>query len=362
MGSAGIASRAAEAPGSVTSLLLIHGDDGHRVDQEVRRWRETASTAQLGVEVIDPPAPLGRVRSALAEIPLIDERRFVLLRDPPQLGGGKRSGDGGRELAAALELRAPSTMVCLVSHQLLASSHPVVAAVARLGGEVRQRATLRGRELRAWAEQACALRGLRLGSGALDHLLRVAGSELGIISSELDKLSAYQRGAGATPPAAPSGAPPLAVPAPSLPIELDTVRRLVGGSEGVEVWSILERLLGADPARGAASAVELVDGGVSVVYLIATLAGQLSELRRAQSLLAAGVPPAGLASRLRIPDWRADRLARQARSVSPVTVEGWLRRLGELDVAIKTGEADDRQAVSSFALGAARAVRRRPSR
>ncbi|HYA00680.1 MAG TPA: hypothetical protein VEK76_10060 [Candidatus Binatia bacterium] len=317
------------------------------MDEEVRAWRGLAAASQLGVEVIDPPAPLDRIRTALADMPLIDERRFVLVRDPPQLGGGRRPGEAGRELALALELRAPSTSVCLVSHEQVPATHPVASAVTRLGGEVRLRNPLRGRELRAWAQQHAQSRGVRLPSGGLDHLLRVAGSDLGIISAEIDKLSSYEAGGPPRPESSPGAASE---------VDLETLRRLVGGAEGIEVWNVLERLLGPEPARGAAAALELTDAGRSTVYLIATLAGQLSELRRAQSVLNSGVAPSALASRLRVPEWRAERLARQARAVPSAVVEQWLRDLLRLDVAVKSGEADEREGVGPFILRASRTL------
>jgi DNA polymerase-3 subunit delta len=327
----------AAGPRTRPELLLVHGDDRHRVDEAVRGWRRQAADAELGVEVVDPPAPLDRIRSCLAEVPLIDPRRYLLIRDPPQLAGGRRSGEAGRALAAALELRAPSTSVCLASHVPVPPSHPVAAAVTRLGGETRAFTLLRGREVRVWAERAAADRGLRLAPGGLDHLLRVAGSDLGVVSAELDKLAAFAGGG---------------------PVDLETARRVVGGAEAVEVWGVLERLLGAQPGRGAATALDLVDEGRSTQHLIATLAGQLSELRRAQFLLAEGGSATRLAGQLHIPEWRADRLARQARAISAEVVEDWLHQLQAIDVAIKAGEADDRQAMGRFSLGAARAVAR----
>jgi DNA polymerase-3 subunit delta len=329
------------SPAGPAELLLVHGDDRHRVDEEVRTWRRQAADAQLGVEVIEAPAPLDRIRSSLAEIPLIDPRRYLLIRDPPQLSGGRRSGDAGRALAEALELRAPSTSVCLVSHQPVPASHPVAAAVTRLGGEIRACNVLRAREARAWAEGAAADRGLRMRPGGLDHLLRVAGSDLGLVATELDKLRAYSGGE---------------------PLDAETVQRVVGGAEALEVWNVLERLLGPHPGRGAAAAADLVDEGRSTQHLIATLAGQLGELRRAQSLLGTGGSAARLANQLRIPEWRADRLARQARAVPPEVVEAWLRQLQAIDAGIKSGEADDRQAMGRFTLGAARTLARARAR
>ena len=321
--------------GEPAPLLLVHGDDRYRVDEEVRQWRRQAAGAEMGVDVVEAPAPLDRIRSCLGEIPLIDPRRYVLIRDPPQLAGGRRSGEAGRGLAEALELRAPSTSVCIASHQQVLPSHPVMAAVSRLGGEVRLCNLLRGRDARSWAERAAAERGVRMRPGGLDHLLRVAGSDLGLVSAELDKLGAYAAGEM---------------------LSVEAVRRLVGGAEGVEVWNVLERLLGVDPGRGAAAALDLLDDGRPTQYLIATLAGQLSELRRAQSLVATGGGPRTLATELRIPEWRAERLARQARTVRPEVVEGWLVQLQRIDAAVKAGETDDREAVGRFALGAARTV------
>jgi hypothetical protein len=42
-------------------------------------------------------------------------------------------------------------------------------------------------------------------------------------------------------------------------------------------------------------------------------------------------------------------------------VEDWLHQLQSIDVAIKAGETDDREAMGRFALGAARAVARAPA-
>ena len=142
----------------------------------------------------------------------------------------------------------------------------------------------------------------------------------------------------------------------------ETVRRVVGGAEAVEVWNVLERLLGPQPGRGAAAAADLVEEGRSTQHIIATLAGQLGELRRAQFLLGSrriGRPPG---NQLRIPEWRAERLVRQARTVPPAVVERWMRQLQAIDVAIKAGETDDRQAIGRFTLGAARMVARGRSR
>ncbi len=257
--------------GGSAELLLVHGDDRFRVDDEVRRWGAAAG-AEMGVDVVDPPAPIERIRAGIAETPFIDPRRYLLIRDPPQLGG-RRGDEGARALAAALELRAPTTSVCLVCHETVPASHPVLAAVTRLGGHILLCRQLRSRDLREWVDRAAAARDLRLRAGGMEHILRVAGSDLGVVSAELDKLAAHADGQI---------------------VDLETVRLLTGGSETLEVWAVLERLLGPRPGLGAAAVADLVEEGRSTQHLIATLAGQLHELRQVQGLVLSGIRGARL--------------------------------------------------------------------
>jgi len=169
----------------------------------------------------------------------------------------------------------------------------------------------------------------------VEHVVVVSGGDLGVIALELDKLVAFSS---------------------SGPVSLNDVRKLVGGSEGVEVWNVLERLLGPEPGRGAAVVDTLLRDGRSSQYLIATLAGQFREVLQAQVVLQRSGGARHLASELRLPDWRSERLGRQASSVPALLVEGWLRDLQRLDAAIKNGDVDGSAGLRLFALGAARSL------
>jgi len=318
---------------SASNLLLVHGDERHLVDSEVRRWRDAADADQLGIEVIEAPAPLARIRSTLAEMPLFDPRRYVLLRDPPQIIGGRKGGGDASGLVEALDLVAPTTSVCIAVHQKLPPTNPVLGAVSARGGAVRACLAPRGRELRQWAESAARARGLRLPPGAVEHLTACSGGDLGTIASEFDKLVAFSAGAD---------------------ISIDDVRGLAGGSEGVEVWNVLERLLGAKPPQGAAVVDKLLRDGRSSQYLIATLGGQLRELLQAQATIGRGGGSRQLAAELKIPDWRAERLTRHASGAPGPLVRRWLGRLQRIDAAIKNGTIDDSAALRAFAIRAAR--------
>ena len=326
------------------SLVLVHGDERHLVDIAARQWRERVrqQSPEMDIEVFDAPARLDALRRSLTEIPLLDPERCVLVRDPPQLQGSARRGaDSAEALAAMLAERAPTTSVCLVVHARVPPQNPVLAAVRSLDGTISYFAPLRSRDLRAWLDREIKSRSLRLGPGSVDRLLQVVGSDLGALSSELDKLSAYAAGG---------------------PLSASEVARAAAGDEPPELYSVLEQLLGPSPARGAATLEQLLAEGRSSQHLLAILAGQVRDLVLAQAFMRVRGSAVGLAAELRIQDWQAERLARQARSVAPAVAASWLEALHELDRGIKAGEIGDQDALRLLTLRAARQVATKATR
>ncbi len=320
---------------AAAELLLVHGEERFLVDVEARAWlaaARAASASDLSVEILDAPSKLDGLRRSLIEVPFLDPRRHVLVRDAPQLSERVRRGaDSADALAAALETRAPSTSVCLVAHTRVSASNPVLKAVQTLRGRVSEHPLLRGRELRSWIERRVTERRLRLPRGAVDHLLLVVGADCGRIENELDKIAAYAGGR---------------VP------DLTEVRTLVGGLEQLAAWDVVERLLTPPHGRGAAALDALIADGVSPVYLLSILAGQLREVLSASEVLASGGGAGAVAGRLGLPPWRAERLARWAGRVSPELLVDWLRRLQRIDAGIKLGELDDTSSLRAFTLRA----------
>ena len=329
------------APPPPGDPLLLHGEEDFLVDRDARRWlavARAASLTDLDVEIIEAPSKLDGVRRSLTEIPFLAERRYVLIRDAPQLTERVRKGAGSAaELAGVIADRAPSTSLCLVAHNRVAAQNPVLAAVRAAGGRLVEHAKLKARDQRAWLERAVAERGMRMPRPAQEHLLRVTGGHPGVLEGELAKLASFAGGRALT---------------------LDDVRRLAAGAEHVEIWDIVDRLLTAPHGRGPAAVDSLLAEGVSTPYITSTLAGQLRELLQAHEALAGTTraSAAALASTLGMPPWRAERLVRWVALTTPSMVEGWLRALQRQDAEMKQGRLDDVAALRSLMLRAARQV------
>jgi DNA polymerase III delta subunit len=325
-------------------LVLIHGEERYRIDRDARAWLARARTdavTELDVEIIDGASRLDQVRSALIERPFLSSARHLLLRDPPQLSERVRRGaEGADALAAALAGKSPDTRVCIVVHQRVAPQHPVLTTV-RSAGRVVEHARLKGRELRAAIEALIAERGARLPRGGVDHLLQVSGGDLGIVESELAKLAAYAEGRA---------------------LGIDQLRELVAGSEHVQSWDVVDRLLTAPHGRGPAAVESLLADGMSPQLLLSQVAAQLREMLQAQEILAEPRADASrLASVLGLAPWQGERLVRRSRAATPAQVEGWLRALQWLDAESKAGRLEDAAGLRSVMLRAARQLEK-PSR
>jgi len=318
----------------LNDLTLIHGDERFLVDRSAREWRERARPAQLGIEVFDSPGRLDELRLAVAETPLFDPERAVLVRDPPQLTGAARRGgaDPPERLVAILGERAPTTRLCLVAHAKVPDRNVVLAAIRELRGTVIFHPSIKGRELRAWVEGEIAARKLRLGPGSVDHLIRVAGPDLGSIASELDKLVAFADGNA---------------------LSITDLRSAVAGDESAGLYDTLGELLGPNPGRGVESIDRLLAEGRAGQYLLAILAGQIRDLVLAQAHLQTHGSASGLAAALGAPEWRADRLSRQARSVPSALPASWLDALHDLDRKVKVGEIAEADGLRLVLLRAA---------
>lgn len=317
-------------------LLLIHGDDPYQIDAELAAWRQRATSAQLGVETVESGASPEKIRAILADTPLLDPQRFVLLNEPVSTS---RKGSDTKGVAEALQFCAPTTAVCMVMRQKLPDSNALLSAVKSHGGAIKIALRPKGRQLRLWTEEQARKRKLKLPARAIDYLISTVGENPGAIASELEKLEAY---------------------AGEKPISLSELETIVAGEGSAAAWQVVEQLLGSVPGQGAATLNSLIDEGRPTQLLLITIAGQLRDLLNVKNALqAAGGTAAGVAAHLRIPEWKAERMIRQAGAVSREQLQQWLAALQLADAKSKTGDADDQAGLRYFGLSAAAAMQSR---
>ncbi len=170
-------------------VYLFHGTDDFLKEEKVRALiaRATdASTRDFNLELLRGAECDGaRLSGALEALPMLAERRVVILRDPDALK---------KPVYERLEryLASPATDTCLVL--VLPSGTKADADLIRLTSAVEFRA-LTDDELLQWiAHQAQTVCATTIAADAAALLASYGGNDLALLSGELQKLSAFSNG------------------------------------------------------------------------------------------------------------------------------------------------------------------------
>ena len=177
-----------------------------------------------------------------------------------------------------------------------------------------------GERLERWIREHVQTNGGRIAPAAVELLAANVGSDLAALTQEIEKLLLY---------AGPEG---------TITAE-DVVRLSPYAAEG-SIWELVDALGGRQSARAAALFQQKLNEGAEPFYLFSMFIRQFRLLLQTKSLLEAGERAAGVAQQMKLRPFVAEKLARQAAGFRMEQLEQIYRRLLEIDVETKTGQAD----------------------
>jgi len=285
------------------------------------------------------PEELGAL---LETLPMLAERRIVILRDP---GQRKRKS----RLKAVLEryLARPSDQTVLVIVQDSGDDKPD-ALVQKYAVSVDFEPLKPERVLR-WVAHEAGLQGVGLSEEAIHHLVEVVGPDLGVLRTEIAKIAGL------------GGETPLGV---------DQIAGLLGVRRGETLPGLRDLIMEGREAEAAAMVQHLLEQpGMTGVKVVTTLGTALVGLGLARSWYDRGLRDRALAAKLMervlavrpfgLGNWKEEtaRWARWAPAWTPARIRTGLRAVLAADRALKnTRLSDDRGVVldTVFQLGPSR--------
>lgn len=297
--------------------------------------------------------PLAEVLTVARTLPFIAPRRVVIFRDMEKirlsaadsalfgryLDDPKLKTGGKSELRVELQLladylRDPSPRTTLVfTTEADSAGRTWSKKCASLWTPV-DFSPLRGRDLRRAVQEAAKERGVRIGVEAADRLVEAAGSDLGRINQEMEKL-ATSVGRGGE-------------------ISVDLVHLLVCGYAYQRMFDLVQ----AFANRDLAAALALIDSlfPVDRAYQSAVwqregpqLMGMLARRLRILRYLAEGDSGKTPAS-FRLQKWQLTELRRQAAGFTPGELDGALGELLRIDRLFKSSSLPPRLLLERFLL------------
>jgi DNA polymerase-3 subunit delta len=200
-------------------------------------------------------------------------------------------------------------------------------------GRVRHFALPQGGELDRWIRGHVEAGGGRIVPQAVQLLAANVGSDLAALGNEIDKLLLY---------AGPEGT-----------IAAEDVTRLSPYAAEASIFDLVDALGARQPARVAMLFQQKLNEGADPFYLFSMFIRQFRLLLQTRSLLDAGERPAGVTQQLKLHPRVAEKLVAQARGFSLPQLEHIYRRLLQIDVETKTGQADLLTALHLLVAGVA---------
>ena len=200
-------------------------------------------------------------------------------------------------------------------------------------GRVRHFELPKGGELDRWIRGHVEAGGGRIAPQAVQLLAVNVGSDLAALGNEIDKLLLY---------AGPEGT-----------IAAEDVTRLSPYAAEASIFDLVDALGARQSARVAALFQQKLNEGADPFYLFSMFIRQFRLLLQTRSLLDAGERPAGVTQQLKLHPRVAEKLVAQARGFSLPQLEHIYRRLLQIDVETKTGQADLLTALHLLVAGVA---------
>jgi DNA polymerase III subunit delta len=208
--------------------------------------------------------------------------------------------------------------------------------------EVKIYPLLKDAKLRSWIQKRVADSGGNISPPALEAIFQLVGSNLWIMASEIDKLLIFARGRR---------------------IEEADVRNLVGYTQDVSVFTMIDAIVDFKVEQAGQTLQQLLDHGAAPVYLLFMLDRQFRMIVRAKAMKGQGKSDSFIQSKLGVNnEYALRRTLDQAGRYSSARLMQIYQSLLDADLAIKTGRYDSELALNLLVAELCQRGDRKPAR
>jgi DNA polymerase-3 subunit delta len=262
-------------------------------------------------------------------VPFLAQWRLVMVKgflerfEPRVRRGRQKKATTGKEedwqsFASLTEELPESTVLVLIDGGATGKNPLMKELLPR--ATVKSFPPLKNNALRQWLERRVRQEGGTISPQALELLVKLVGSNLWVLASEVSKLALF---------------------ALDRRIEEDDVRALVGYAQQNSVFTLVDAVLEFNLRLAQQTLQQLLQAGLSPSYLLYMLSRQVRMLVLTKELAGEGRPGVEIQDRLGITSefaWR--KTAEQSSRYSIERLKGIYHQLLEADLSIKTGRYD----------------------
>lgn len=319
--------------GELKSVYAFYGPEAYirkSAVEALKRRVLAPGLEDLNLTVLSAPAA-EQVIVSCETLPLMSERRLVIVRDCPLLAAGRAKDEQEESEALCSYLpRVPQTAVLLFDAGAAVDKRKKLAqALLKLPGAVCFE-PLDDARLAQWINKTLRPLGKQMDRETCAQLTFTSGRDLTALSLELQKLAAY---AGDAPQ-----------------ITAQDVDALATRTAECTVFSMVDALCEGRAKDAFSLLGTLLQGGEQRIGIIALITRQVRQMTFAGELRAAGRSQGQIAKELAVPPFALGRLLRQAGRYGAGELRALLAACVQADYDVKRGALREDEALDRLML------------
>ena len=275
------------------------------------------------IELKAPDVTVDQITMSCSTVSLFGEKRNVIVRGLIGLFESNKFKLANWQNLLTLLQSLPDTVDLIFVDGVLRRSNPFLKEIKDITS-IKQFPVLKGSQLLDWVNNRSRHLGLNFRPKVIQFFLKRAGSNLWVLSNELEKLSIYTAGRV---------------------VEKKDVVDLVSDQDDTAIFAIFDSVIKSDITRALNINSALIQSGRSSISIILTIHRQLRRVAIARDLIQSGIRQSQIGIRLKLSDYPLKKTLEQLTLFSDNDVKRWYSSLHEVDTRIKETNLSSLQAL-----------------
>jgi DNA polymerase-3 subunit delta len=321
----------------ILPLYLLYGKETFLINETKQLLTEQVlkeEDAEFNLSVYDlNETPIETALEDAETLPFLGEKKLLFLHNPHFLTAEKtkeRVEHNLSRLEAYLREPAPySVMVFIAPYEKLDERKKLTKELKKKAA-VFEAKKLNEAELKNWIRSRAEFNGVTIEPAAIDLMLALAGTNLFMLTSEVDKLALYT-GRGLT-------------------IDAQTVEKLVSRSLEQNIFALVDKIVSRKIDEALRIYYDLLKLNEEPIKILSVITGQFRLIYQVKELSRRGYGQQQIAGYLKVHPFRIKLAAGQAQKFSDTELTNIMKELAEADFKMKTGQMNKELLIELFLL------------
>ncbi|RBP02389.1 DNA polymerase III subunit delta [Rossellomorea aquimaris] len=317
------------------AIYLVYGNESFIINETKQRIVSSAlSEEEMDFNFSSYDLEETPVEVAIEDaetFPFMGEKRVVIIQNPVFLTAEKtkeKVEHNIKRLEQYIQSPAPYTiLVITANYEKLDERKKITKSLKKLA-EVVEAKKLNEPELKSWVRERAASNSVQIDEDAIELLLTLAGTNLMMLTQELDKLSLYASDTNR--------------------IDVEVVERLTARSLEQNIFTLVDKVVHRRIDEALRIYYDLLKQNEEPLKILSILAGQFRLIYGTKELSRRGYGQQKIASYLKVHPFRVKLAAGQAKHFNDKQLAHIIELLSQGDYEIKTGKIKKELMIEMF--------------